>query len=548
VLYAIVGTFWVVSVVGIVYLTSYFSHISQEQTQQSYAAEYFWDAPRLLTFFCLCLVTFYGGMAWQVATLAPGPAFQLMVLHPMPLWSADIWLVLAGLCLVLALLTALFSINWSQTSTQAASRSPHLDPALEKQLAPRPQPDRAQNPTQSPTRSSAAGRNAPSWPRLLRGRTRRRMRSNLVSIGLLLVLIVIGWQIISRLGLLGSFNRMVANQALTLVLPERATPTPTPEVTSSSLALFSATQTPQASSAIPAAPAESTEDTAPTQTTSGQSDAAAQEAGVATLPPAATPPAPTPTPDPTRAPHVLIENQYGVNARLEPNLNGTVQTVLEPGTQLPILGHSESGEWMRVSLPDGVEAWVAASVVTVVEPAPAPAEPTDALVAVEPSAPPVQPTQVAGTPVAAAAQQEPTPVPLPSAAVAAAANADAAPAARVAPVGTPQRYTITLLDPPDDHTTDSAVTLRWTAGFTPAANQALEAVAWRADQSPLWDGISLGEPVRAEAGQDMAITVDLRQHELTDGAYRWGVLLVQQDPYQRLAHLSGTRTIQLRGP
>jgi hypothetical protein len=532
-LYAIVGTFWVVSLVGILFLASYFYQTIKEDPLQATVDEYFWDAPRVIVVFCLALATFYAGVSRRVADLPALIAYQMTV-QPVPMWTSDIWLMMSLLCLVLAMTSTLISITWSPTPANDW-RVVDAAPAERSVSSTRRLPQPAQQPpVQQPPVQQQREYTPIQFPRVVRSRNWQRMRRSLVTVGLVALFVLAGWQILTRVGTLGALGRGVADFTMSAMLPERATPTPTPDGEMEALS---------APDATPVAPSPGAEQAASGAAGAGVPDAAPENqsralAVTTALPQAATP-APTPTVTPTRGvaeqPHVLIENQYGVNARSQPSLDGTVQTVLSPQTRVPILERSADQEWIRVQLEDGSQAWVAASVVTVVEPPAAPAvPPTEPPPSNPPTAPPTAPAAIV-----AADDAQPTPAPVAQSAPQPTATAQQAEAPVVAAA---QSYTISLLNPEDGSAVRDSVTLRWSSGFTPAVNQAFEPVIWRVNESPLRDGVSLGVPMRGGPGEVMQIDAELVPR-LGSGEYRWGVLLVQQDPYQRLALLSGERAL-----
>lgn len=658
-MYAIIGTIWVVSFVGILHLASYLYHTIKEDPQQSPAPLYFWDAPRIIVSFCMALAIFYGGMARRVADLASAVSLQVAV-RPPSLWPADIWLMMSLFCLGLALLSALVSINWSQVSTttpRGATAPPSQPPQLPPEQRPgqrpgqrpdrrqtqalavweplptrdslpvqkipaehapnvdrahaadgSPEPDRsvnppaltgpvspapsAENPLQKslqmlpprlrahseqetaaepyditlgeerlPQLTTAAGVAAPvlRLPRVVRSHPWRSVRRWVLTAVLVCLGLLLAWQLVSRLNVFGSIGDFTTS----VMLPERATPTPTPDLRTESLALEvnGAADAPAAEQA--AAPSSTALEAVASPVQEAASVTMSQQSVAPTLPPAATPapsPSPTPTPGIAQQQHVLIQNQYGVNARSEPSLTGAVQTVLPPDTRLPLLERTADQEWIRVQMEEGGEAWVAASVVTVVEPevppvdvaaAPATAAPAAGEaegVAVASPSDPVDADSASAADTPADVPSEPAPTatftPTPQSAADAEAPSVASAPVASAPVvnaAEAQSYTISLIDPEDGFTTSEDVTLRWRSGFRPAENQAFEPIVWRADGSPLQDGVSLGAPMRGGPGEVMQIEAALSS--LESGEYHWGVLLVQLDPYQRLALMSGEWTI-----
>ena len=83
----------------------------------------------------------------------------------------------------------------------------------------------------------------------------------------------------------------------------------------------------------------------------------------------------------------------------------------------------------------------------------------------------------------------------------------------------------------------------------PPEGQAFELIFWRAGDDPLVDGFGLGRPTR-----NTSLTVDLNylDNELRDlldpGEYYWGVLLVNEAPYERLRLFTDSRIFRYHGP
>ena len=105
------------------------------------------------------------------------------------------------------------------------------------------------------------------------------------------------------------------------------------------------------------------------------------------IPPTATPLPPTATPAPTTPPTpamveqemATVDSQYGLNARLNPNLDEEPVQVLEDGLTAPVVGKQEG--WVQLELDDGTRVWVSADFVTlstVMVPAPEGAAPPTA--------------------------------------------------------------------------------------------------------------------------------------------------------------------------
>ena len=97
---------------------------------------------------------------------------------------------------------------------------------------------------------------------------------------------------------------------------------------------------------------------------------------------------------------------------------------------------------------------------------------------------------------------------------------------------------VRLVSPDDMESGYGRRTFAWEADFALPPGLAFELVFWHENQDPLATGFGLAPPTRATS-----LSVDLNQldHDLGNllqpGLYRWGVLLVQVAPYQRLAFL-----------
>ncbi len=92
------------------------------------------------------------------------------------------------------------------------------------------------------------------------------------------------------------------------------------------------------------------------EVTEGEAPPGAQE-----VPVAPADEAPTPQGGPT----VSIDAAAGVNARSEPSVESEVLEIVPDGTTLPVIGVSDDGAWVQVTLEDGQAAWISTEVVTV---------------------------------------------------------------------------------------------------------------------------------------------------------------------------------------
>ncbi|MCB0160954.1 MAG: hypothetical protein KDD83_22630, partial [Caldilineaceae bacterium] len=97
---------------------------------------------------------------------------------------------------------------------------------------------------------------------------------------------------------------------------------------------------------------------------------------------------------------------------------------------------------------------------------------------------------------------------------------------------------VRLLSPDDMESGYGRRTFAWEADYALPPGLAFELIFWHENRDPLATGFGLAPPTRATS-----LAVDLNQldHDLGNllqpGLYRWGVLLVQVAPYQRLAFL-----------
>ncbi|MCB9157298.1 MAG: serine/threonine-protein phosphatase [Caldilineaceae bacterium] len=102
----------------------------------------------------------------------------------------------------------------------------------------------------------------------------------------------------------------------------------------------------------------------------------------------------------------------------------------------------------------------------------------------------------------------------------------------------PASNSVRLLSPAAGTTVDSAMRFTWDANFAPATGQGFELVFWKDGQDPIRNGFGLAAPT---ANTDVLIdlpNLDSRLGDLLEpGDYRWGILLVQAEPYQRLQYL-----------
>jgi hypothetical protein len=102
---------------------------------------------------------------------------------------------------------------------------------------------------------------------------------------------------------------------------------------------------------------------------------------------------------------------------------------------------------------------------------------------------------------------------------------------------------VALLDPLDGDGGGGPRTFYWRANFTPNEGYAFELVFWKPGETALASGFGLAAPTLQEnVTVDLDRLDDLLGSRLDNGEYRWGVLLVQVEPYQRIAELGGGYT------
>ena len=58
------------------------------------------------------------------------------------------------------------------------------------------------------------------------------------------------------------------------------------------------------------------------------------------------------------SPAIIVTVPDGVNARISPDLEADVETIVPQGAVLPAAGRSTDGQWVQVQLPTGVLAWI----------------------------------------------------------------------------------------------------------------------------------------------------------------------------------------------
>lgn len=520
-LYASIGAIWVASLLTIVFFAAYFHSLITQETAPESSAGYFWDASRTFASYCLALSLFYAGMGRQVLDLPVLIAYQL-INAPLSLWPAETWFFLALFCLAASSYWLLVEINWRSGLVAVGALLALLFGGARARRERPPAAARLQ-----PASALATSRS-------FDGQALLRRRSALLSTAAAVALMVVGWQVLRWADFPQTLSRVLGESPVVGLLPnQRFTPTPTPDLQAQTLGVLAGGQA--AGSAPDAQPASNSAPDNPPADAPAQQNAATP---IPTLPLASTPlPTPTwtPTPGPDNSPFALIKNAVGVNARAEPNLESVVTTILAPGTVAPIVEQTADGEWLRVRLESG-DAWVASWVVEISQPltqAAAPAEPaaTAALQSVGPQS--VTPQSVAVQPTATATSQ-----PAQAAVPTVSSVTQSVSASSIAPDRSQNSYSVYLESPQNGFSSTDEFKFRWSATFAPAANQTFEVVIWTNGQDAMSDGVSLGRALPPSPDQPAQLTVNLAQRDLVAGPYRWGVVLIQREPYRRLALLS----------
>lgn len=134
-----------------------------------------------------------------------------------------------------------------------------------------------------------------------------------------------------------------------------------------------------------------------------------------------------------------------------------------------------------------------------------------------------------------------TPTPTLTPAGAPTASPTASPTAIVRPQPAPASVrSIEPIRPQPGEAGRSFFTFEWSADAPLQDGQKFEVVLWRPEQDPINDGFGVAAPTT-----DMHVNVDLDRLDNTldglfdEGEYRWGVLLVTENPYRRLLYLGG---------
>jgi hypothetical protein len=293
-------------------------------------------------------------------------------------------------------------------------------------------------------------------------------------------------------------------------------------------------------------------------------------------------PAQTVKPSPTPAPSVAILAPR-LTLRAAPGTTTAVLGLAAAGQQFYVTAQAGNCAWLEVVLNDGSGGWVTgdpamvqlAVPCTALAPVVATLEPTVTPIRQRATATPwlppttgtaqametelaaellmifVQKTATAealtaATPTirATATRRPPTSTPTPTR-VAATATPTAPPATPTPrPTATANTaagpYAATILAPNDGQSSRAPLTFAWTADAPLAAGQEFEVVFWNANgeseaQARGW--------VRSSPQSQALIPAD----KIPAGAYKWALLLVTTEPYQRLRRLAGPFTFVIPG-
>jgi hypothetical protein len=110
------------------------------------------------------------------------------------------------------------------------------------------------------------------------------------------------------------------------------------------------------------------------------------------------------------------------------------------------------------------------------------------------------------------------------------------------PAAAPVPGSLRLIAPEDGAGGGGIQSFRWDASFSPSSGQAFELVFWREGQNPMVSGFGLAAPtIGASAFADLDALDEQLGGLLEPGTYRWGILLVRESPYERIAFLGQSR-------
>jgi protein phosphatase len=103
--------------------------------------------------------------------------------------------------------------------------------------------------------------------------------------------------------------------------------------------------------------------------------------------------------------------------------------------------------------------------------------------------------------------------------------------------GNVPQLTISLLAPGDGDTLSDRTTLSWAISSILPTGYLFEPVFWQGNKDPMLDGRGYGGATKETT---LGITVEtFRASGASEGEYYWGVLLVKENPYQRVTYLGG---------
>ncbi len=157
------------------------------------------------------------------------------------------------------------------------------------------------------------------------------------------------------------------------------------------------------------------------------------------------------------------------------------------------------------------------------------------------------------TPVPERVVSTPTPLPTPAVKPSAAATVPTTPQGASAPVAGADasataapldlsKADVRLVEPEDGYTGHGAITFRWETDYQLQEKQAFELVFWQAGGEPMRDGRGWGGTTRT-----MSSTINWDNMDLPAGGYKWGVLLVKTDPYERIHYMGGDNRFEFTG-
>lgn len=417
-LYVAVGTLWVVSIVCILFLTTYVYRLTKRQLSEGNRS-YFWTISRVLVALLLGLSAFYFGVASQLESLPKLTIYRLQI-REIPVWSAEAWVALSLACAVCGVLFAL---------TDTLKNDFEIHKGLNLRLLRFEHP---QIPIKVPYALTVSNHPPESVERDSRSPRYESQAEQFWALANVLVglftgcFLFVGLQTVSQLNFVQALG-INDNFGNGLAFNERIRPTPTPTATpvvgqgvsansqpdvakdapvddvaennqrvalSSEPVVDTTSTTGDSTQAAPAprtglndaaaAVGQSTNNpqTRPSQSDDEQTplvnttdlnsiDPDSTDADLAVNESAALPEAETPANNEAGAtaasPLVSIREQYGVNARSGPGLGFNVVTILGNGTEHPLVGRSGDGQWFNIQLPDASTGWVASWVVDIIQ-------------------------------------------------------------------------------------------------------------------------------------------------------------------------------------